>query len=104
MLRFLSKFSRRESEIWLHICTNTADVFRPNPSALLIFTTNTQQSTVVTRQCAAVLKLKATNLKITKSNLHYTCGITPQRVASGGVHFHRIAPWQKRNVTAVESR
>ena len=29
-----------------------------------------------------------------KSNLHYTCGITPKRVTSGGVHLRGLAPGQ----------
>ena len=27
-----------------------------------------------------------------KSNLHYTRGITPKRVTSGGIHLHGLAP------------
>ena len=29
-----------------------------------------------------------------KSNLHYTCGITPKRVTSGGVYLLRLGPGQ----------
>ena len=28
---------------------------------------------------------------LTKSNLHYTRGITPKRVTSGGAHLHGLA-------------
>ena len=33
-------------------------------------------------------------LKIIKSNLHYTDGITPKRVTSSGAHFRSLAPGQ----------
>ena len=41
-----------------------------------------------------------------KSNLHYTRGITPKRVTSGGAHLRGLAPGLqlRRNVTAVASR
>ena len=41
-----------------------------------------------------------------KSNLHYTRGITPKRVTSGGAHLRGLAPGLqlRRNVAAVASR
>ena len=42
-----------------------------------------------------------------KSNLHYTRGITPKRVTSGGARLRALAPEQhsfRRNVTAMASR
>ena len=32
---------------------------------------------------------------VPKSNLHYTRGITPKRVTSGGAHFRCLAPGQR---------
>ena len=35
---------------------------------------------------------KVENILKTKSNLHYTRGITPKRVTSGGAHLRDLAP------------
>ena len=38
------------------------------------------------------------------TNLHYTLGITPKRVTSGGDHFRGLARGQHKLVAAVVSR
>ena len=46
------------------------------------------------------------SLSIKKSNFHYTCGITPQRVTTSGAHHRGIcarATQLRRNVSAVVS-
>ena len=44
------------------------------------------------------------NLKSKKSNRHYTHGITPKRVTSGGAILRGLAPGQHKKVAAAASR
>ena len=46
------------------------------------------------KQCCGGSKLKLLQIESPKLNLHYTRGITPKRVTSGGAHFAGLAPGQ----------
>ena len=39
-------------------------------------------------------RITSKNVNVKKSNLHYTPGITPTRVPSGGAHLRGLAPGQ----------
>ena len=53
----------------------------------------------------SICDVEQANSKIKlKLNLHYTRGITPKRVTSGGIHLRGSAPRQHKNTAAVASR